>query len=410
VLRAIVNITVKQNPTQAFPGRNGTLIFNFVNDLEAEDNWKDLTNKGKMVLPKNVYVRNQYNNSVQLAGTNVNLGGFSSNPPIFLRGDAVTIQAGYRYFDAGSNERTIVNPIFTGYIAKVSSKKPVTLDLEDNMWQLKQIPAPNIVFSFKTYTLESILTTLLQGTPFTVNHQTSTTLGVGINMGDFRTMNETVAEVLSRIRKDYHFESYFRGNELRCGPLVYLEEEAAQQTFVFQENIIEDELEYQRKDDITLSAIAYSVNRNASAVQTKDGHTKTKFERLEALVIYKNGAFTSTVKAAGAKADFAPNTEGERRTLYFWNVTSGAQLVALAQAELTKYYYSGFKGKFTTFMVPFVRQGDNAKILDPVLPERNGLYKIKSVQYKVGTGGLRQIIELDYLISPLDTNGNIVNS
>jgi hypothetical protein len=248
-----------------------------------------------------------------------------------------------------------------------------------------------------------------------VNSFTSTTLATtttrkGINMGNFRILNETVAQVLARIRKDYHFESYFRGTELRCGSLVYIESEAQTQTFQFQQNIIGDELEYQRKDDVTLSAIAYSVNKNSFTTTTKDGHAKTKRERLEALVIYKNGNFISSVKSAGQKADFAPNTEGERRTLYFWNVTDPVQLVNLAVAELQKYYYSGFKGKFTTFGLPFVRQGDNVKILDPVLPERNGLYKVKSVKYKMGINGIRQEVELDYQISPLDANGNILTS
>lgn len=418
MLRCITNITIQQIPNTKFPQRNGTLIFDFCNTIETEDSWADLTNKGTITLPKNVYVRNQFNSMVQLAGTNVNLGGFSSNPPLFLRGDAVTIKAGYRYFDSFGTERVMMMGIkkdaeylYTGFISSVTSKKPFVLELEDNMWKLKQVPAPNKVFSFKIYTLETILKELLQGTGFTVNQRTSTTLATdntkkGINMGDFRTQNETVAQVLARIRKDYHFESYFRGNELRCGALVYIEEEAITQTFIFQLNIISDDLEYQRKDDITLSAIAYSVNKNTLDVTTKDGHQKTKKERLEALVIFKNGQFVSTIKRAGQKADFAPNTEGERRTLYFWNVTDPQQLITLAQAELKKYYYTGFKGKFTTFGVPFVRQGDNARILDPVLPERNGLYKIKSVKYTAGIGGIRQEIELDFQIAPLDTNGN----
>ena len=366
MLRCVFNITIQQVPNATFTTRNGSLLFNFVTELEAEDSWKDLTNKGKITLPKNVYVRNQFNQLVQLAGTNVNLGGFSATPPILLRGDSVTIVTGYRYFDGRSIERTVTNPIFTGFISRVTSKKPFTLELEDNMWKLKQIPAPNKVFSFKTYTLESILQELLSGTGFTVNVLSNTTLGTGINMGNFQTKNETVAEVLARIRKDYHFESYFRGNELRCGPLVYLPSEAVDQTFIFQENIIDDELEYQRKDDITLSAIAYSVNKNEATVQTKDGHIKTTKTRLEALVIYKNGQFIATVKSAGQKADFAPNTEGERRTLYFWNVTGWqTQLVALAEAELQKYYYTGFRGKFYHVRYTLRPPGRQCKDLGP---------------------------------------------
>lgn len=399
----MTNITITQNPTTDFPSRNGALIFDFVHELEAEDSWKDLTNKGKITLPKNVYVRNQFNNTVQLAGTNVNIGGFSSNPPLFLRGDAVQMSIGYRYFSSRGIESIATNTVFTGFISKVSSKKPVTLDLEDNMWKLKQVPAPTMVFRASQYDLEGILAVLLSGTGFTVNVLTSTSLG------DFRTQNETVAEVLARIRKDYHLESYFRGNELRCGSTVYIPSEAVDQTFVFQQNIIDDTLEYQRKDDIVLSAIAYSVNKNTISVTTKDGQSKTRNERLEVLVTYKNGNLLSQVKTPGQQADFPPNTEGERRTLYFWNVTSTSQLISLAQAELIKYYYDGFRGRFTTFGIPFVKQGDNAAILDPLLPDRNGLYKIKSVKYTAGVGGIRQEIELDFRVAALDANGNITS-
>ena len=75
-----------------------------------------------------------------------------------------------------------------------------------------------------------------------------------------------------------------------------------------------------------------------------------------------------------------------------------AELISLATQELKKYYYSGFKGKFITFGIPFVKTGDNIKIIDPVLKERNGTYKCKSVNYTCGMNGIRQEIQLDYLV------------
>ena len=73
-------------------------------------------------------------------------------------------------------------------------------------------------------------------------------------------------------------------------------------------------------------------------------------------------------------------------------------LKSQATAEIKKYYYTGLKGKFTTFGIPFTKVGDNAQIVDPILPERNGLYKVKSVDYSAGVNGIRQVIELDYKI------------
>jgi hypothetical protein len=42
--------------------------------------------------------------------------------------------------------------------------------------------------------------------------------------------------------------------------------------------------------------------------------------------------------------------------------------------------------------------GDNVQLIDPILPERNGNYKVKSVKYSGGVKGLRQEVEIDYII------------
>lgn len=399
----VTNITFTQQPTVDFPNRKAVLNYDFVTEYEADDCWVNLTNKAKIIIPKSVYVRDGAGKLVPLTGPNVNIGGFSTNVPLFLKGDKVTIEGGYRYFDKLGNEKTTTSILFTGYISQVTSKKPIVLECEDNMWKLKQIVAPNKAYP-ATATLEDILNDLLKDTEFTVNALTKTTFG------SFRTQNETVCEVLARLRKDYHFESYFRGNELRSGAIVYLESDAissGRKIFKFQENIISDELEYRRKDDVMLSAIAYSINRNELASTTTDGKRKTRRQRLEVLVTQQGDKFVSKVKLPGERAEFAPNTAGERRTLYFWNISSPTELIELATSELKKYYYTGFKGKFTTFGIPYVRMGDNVDIIDSVLPERNGRYKVKSVKYQGGFSvGMRQTIELDYLITRLDLKGN----
>ena len=66
------------------------------------------------------------------------------------------------------------------------------------------------------------------------------------------------------------------------------------------------------------------------------------------------------------------------------------------------------KGKFKTFGLPFVKHGDYVDIIDPVLPERNGRYVVKGVGYEGGINGLRQEIELDYLIGRLDETGKFI--
>lgn len=407
MFRVVTRITFVQQPNADFPGRNKTLIYNFANLYETGDSWRSLTNTCKITIPKNVYVKDAQGNLVNLGGTTVNIGGFGVNAPLFMRGDRVTVEAGYRFFDAAGNEKLLTSTWFTGYVRNVGSKKPIVLECEDNMYKLKQINAPNKTYSASD-SMESILKELMAGTGFTVNVTTDT------NLGEFSIHNETVAEVLGRLQKDYHFYPYFRGNELRIGSQVYIEQDAVdsgKKVFRFQRNIISDELQYTRTDDLELSAVCYSINKIelAGLGATRGGKKRTRHKRLEALVTIRNGKTTSYVRPDNSlAADFAPNVNGERRTLYFWNVQTEAELIALGTEELKKYYYQGMKGKFVTFGIPYVRSGDNVDIMDDVLPERNGRYKVRSVSYTGGVGGLRQEIELDYLITRLNNRGDAI--
>lgn len=375
-------------------GRSKKLKLDFCTEVEFNDTWLDLTNKARVVFPKNIYVVDETGTKYPLGGTNRNVGGFDSSNPIFKKGDKISIKLGYRYRDKLGNQILEIPkvPMFQGWISEVVSAKPIELFAEDNMWKLKQIPAPNKLFPAKDYTWEKILRELLTGTGYTVNALTSTTIG------DFRIQNETVAQVIDRVRKDYHLEAYFRGNELRCGAKVYIDSEAATNTFVFQQNIISDDLKYKRKDDIILSAVCYSVDKKELQTTTKTGKTKTKQERLEILVYWdlKTQSFKYQSKKQG---EYPENVEGERKTLYFWGVSSEQELFEKGIDELKKFYYEGFNGKFETFIIPYVKMGDNVIIKDKILPERNGKYKVKGVIYKGGVSGHRQEITLDYRIS-----------
>lgn len=404
--RCVSNITIIQQPNAKltqYPQRNKTLNFDFVHEYECTDSWRTLTNNGKIIVPKNLYVRDANNKLVPLFGTNVNIGGFSTNAPLIMRGDKVIIDWGYRYFKNGIDvfEGTFNTKdnthLFVGYVSEVTSKKPIEFLIEDNMWILKQIPAPIKTFA-PTDTLENILTTLLKGTNFTVNALTQTTFGA------FRMGNETVCEVLARLRKEFHFESYFRGNELRCGAIVYIPSEANERTFIFQSKadygaIISDDLEYKRKDDIVLSATCQNTIEEETGKQTKDGQNKTKKVRLEVLITLRYGSDTPDVFIKKKGEDYPPNTGGERKQLFFPGAKSINELVALGTPVLARYYYTGFKGKFTTFGIPYVKMGDNVSLVDPILPERNGKYKVRSVEYSGGVNGLRQVIELDFKIN-----------
>lgn len=411
MLRPLTQILFTQQPTADYPNRTGTIIYKLVHEFDFVSTWQNLTDAGTIILPKNVYITDRNGRRFSLGGTNVNLGGFLPSEPVFLRGDRVQIMWGYAYYDKRGNELAPMQTIFEGYISQVTSKKPFVLEIQDNMYLLKLAPARggrNGFFAASSYAVETMLEEMISNaglTGLTVNKTTSTKLG------DFITQNETIAEVLARLRKDFHFESYFRGNELRCGSFLYLEEDVAGQprkVFKFQENIIEDQLDYKRKDDQILSAVATNTIEENTGQTTRDGQAKTRKKRLEVLVTFRNGSNTPEVIVGSKEKPLPPNTGGERRTLHFLGANTTAELATLAENELRKYYYTGLKGKFTAFGLPYVKHGDNVDILDPILPERNGRYKVKSVQYTGGINGLRQEIELDFLITRIDERGNAI--
>lgn len=395
MLECVTNIGIIQQPSTDFPERQKQLAFDFVTSFEASDSWADFTNEARITLPQNIYFRDENNRLVSI----VNIGGFSQSTPFFLKGDKVTVRYGYRYYDKIGNLIEDISEVFSGYITKVDSKKPFTLHCEDNMWKLKQEPVPDKEWQASKYTVETMLKEMLKNTPFTVNLLTKTSIG------DFRTEGETVMQVLDRLRKDFHFEAYFRGDELRVGTLVYIEQDAIdaeakqKKVFRFQHNIISDQLQYMRLDDIRLSAVAYSITEKELESTTRDGQKKTKNERLEVLV-YNNGRELVGVKKEKGK-DYPKIDQGERRTFYFFGITDANKLIELTKDKLKLYYYKGYRGSLTTFGVPFVRQGDNVYLVDTTLPERSGYYKVKQVKYSGGTDGHRQEITLDYLIRSL---------
>lgn len=364
-----------------------SFAFDFVNRFECTDSWVDLTNQLKVTFPKNIYVRDQNNQLQPLGGTQP----YIQISNLFRRGDFVSVSYGYYTYDTAGNEGTVISQVFTGYISKVTSKKPIQLECEDNMWLLKQIPCKPQVWP-KSKTVEALLKTLLRGTAFTVNALTDTTVG------DLQIQNESVAQLLLRLRKDYHLESYFKGNELRVGSVIYVDPVPPPTTrnkFIFQQNIISDELTYQRKDDIKLSAVCKSYIAKQGTKLNKQGQLKTSTTTVEVLVFNDaSGKFKHIVKQK--EVDFPPNDEGERRTLFFPDISDPEKLAQRGIDELKKYYYDGFRGSFTTFAIPLVQLGDNIAIEDKLLPDRNGVYKVRSVKYSGGVDGHRQKIELEF--------------
>lgn len=394
--RVVTNITIEQQPTSDFPTRNKIMVLDFCVRYEVESTWQDLTQTAKLELPKNIIIKSPGGEIISGNRTSVNsnIGGFSAPTPLFLRGDKITISGGYKYFNTQGKEIVDVSKFFEGYISKVTSKKPFVLECEDNMWKLKQIPTPVRQWP-KNYTLRQILEQMISGTGFTVSKLAE--INVTYNIKSTMSHGESVAQFLEENKKNgFHFDSRFRGDELRVGYPTYYENETIEHDFAFQKNILDDSLEYSRKDDISLSAVVQNYVIENTGKTNKDGTAKTKKRRIEVLVTFENGKEKSYIKKQNEP--LPPNVGGERRKFFFESATNEQELIKFGFDQLKKYYYTGFKGSFTTYGIPFVKYGDNVVLHDDVLPERNGKYKVKKVEHSGGNEGVRQKITLDYLI------------
>ena len=387
MLKPITNITI----TTA----TKTLFFDFVNHWEFSNNWEDLSAQGKIIFPKNIYIRDtKTNKRYPLFGKNKATG------EMFKKGDKVKIQTQYVYWDENLNEkRTPLTTIVEGFISNVKIEMPVTLEFEDNMYLLKKTPMINKSYN-GSQSIESILNEALQVTnsTFGTNFKCETTSKTLVSWDNslLTAENETLATFLAKLKKDAFIFTYFRGDTLRVGRSVYIDAEAQTKIFEFQNNIISSDLSFKRKDDMVLSAVASNHIQEQTGT-TKDGKAKIKNSRIEVLVTLQNDKVISKVVKSGDKPD--PNTDGERRTFTFLEAKSEADLIRLATEALKKYYYSGLKGKFTTFGTPYVQFGDQCQIINNKLPEQNGVYKIKGVEYSGGVEGMRQIIQLDYKVN-----------
>lgn len=385
MLRLISKFTITQIPSEKFPNRDEVYSFDFVNTCVINSSWQNLTDTAKLKFPKKIYFIDSQGRKVTWNGKNTS--GFSNLDPLILRGDKIKIELGYIYPTKNDPETKEINTEFEGYISKIGTKIPIEIECEDRMFILKQKKLPNKVYKSSQYDVQKMVREMLDSFPdtkdITLVTGTATSQTISTQIGDFRTMEDSIGSVLERLKKDARIYCWFRNNnELRCSGLVYYPSDRIPHNFVFQNNIISDNLEFSRVDDIILGAKVYSINKVELNTVNGSGNKKTKHKRLETFVGQK---------------------EGEIRTLYFFGVDTEAKLKALGEQELRKFYYTGFRGSFTTFGLPSVKHGDEAKLRNDELPETNGGYLIKGVEKRFGVDGFRQDIETHLKLDAFDS-------
>jgi hypothetical protein len=392
-LRINTLIEITQVPNDAFPDRKKSFTIDFVSSGIITAGWESLTDTAKLKFPRNIMVEDESGRLVNWTDKAI-YGDYESQSPLFMRGDEISISIGYFYdnFDGTETSQMPIEPQFTGFISKIKNRLPIEIECEDNFWKLKQIPVANKLFKGSQYTVKSMIAEMLKDHPYTVIDG-----GFETSIGDFRTQNETVAQVLERLKNEGRIYSYFRGNVLRVGLIVYDPNTFLnnQEVFEFQENIISDSLEYTRKEDLNIAIKVSSHAFGKGSGTNADGTGKNKRKRLEVLV----GKVTTAGKTTFGEIANDKTYFGDVITMQLLlNAPSKEELIKRAKAILPKYYYTGFRGSFITFGQPTISHGWAAIIRDSKVKEREGTYLIKEVSTEFGMQGFRQKIQLHHRI------------
>lgn len=270
----------------------------------------------------------------------------AGEPPTYIEtaeavkvGDPVEIRLGY---DGQMNTE------FVGYVKRLNYKIPLEIECEDEYYLTRSI---NCVFSKKEASLKQCLSTILPGIK----------LGVcaDLTLKNFIVNNKPGSWVLGILKKEYGLTVFFDLNgNLYAGKAHDVQGETVK--YLLRYNVIkDDDLKFQLASDVKM--------------------------KVKAICYYKDGT-----KIEGALGEDG----GENKTLYYYDVKDAKELKALAQEELKRYSFDGYRGKIETFLFPYALPGMVAQLEDEVYQERSGNYYIESVDVSFGMSGARRNIEI----------------
>lgn len=270
----------------------------------------------------------------------------AGEPPTYIEtaeavkvGDPVEIRLGY---DGQKNTE------FVGYVKRLNYKIPLEIECEDEYYLTRSI---NCVFSKKETTLKQCLSTILPGIK----------LGVcaDLTLKNFVVNNKPGSWVLGILKKEYGLTVFFDLNgNLYAGKAHDVQGETVK--YLLRYNVIkDDDLKFQLASDVKM--------------------------KVKAICYYKDGT-----KIEGELGEDG----GENKTLYYYDVKDAKELKALAQEELKRYSFDGYRGKIETFLFPYALPGMVAQVEDEVYQERSGNYYIESIDVSFGMNGARRNVEI----------------
>lgn len=326
----MLKLNCKISITREWDAGNSEWVIYNVNNIEITMDSETLADICKIILPKNTH-----------------WVGYKEIP--IRRGDKVVVWLGY-------DDKLVKR--FEGFVSMVSAKTPTTITVEDWMFKLRLKDVKRKMY--KKCKLSQLLKDIL---PNDIKY----VLSGDVSIGDYRTTAATVAGELKQLKDNCGIRSFFELIDDK--PVLYVytvfpDKRINAGLFNDRETIIENNLEYRRKDDVLVRIKGTSILSNNKRITYEEG-----------------------------------DSGGETRDVTAYGLTL-AELKVFVKNWIKKLKFDGLRGDFLTFGQPVVRKMDVIDLkCDGVIP---ATYQVKEVVVSFGQDGYRQKITLENWIKDLE--------
>lgn len=312
-------------------------------EVEIKKSVHQIVQSAKLTLPLSVFIRND--------GTKERIRLIDK----IKEGDSISISIGYD----GNNRKE-----FTGYIKRINPKQPLELELEDEMYLLRKL---RLKKSFVKNDVKDVLNYLMDELykKFQVRFELYDKIPHHI-VTNMLINGANGIEVLQDLSDKYFLSSYLtevNGKKvLYCGLLYGLKKNTVK--YVFNRNTINiSDLKYQIKGDTT----------------------------------YKMEVLNQLPSGLVRKFEFG-DPHGEVLKMSIPGDKSKDQIKHMAEAVMANYGATGYRGKFETFMIPYIEPGGISSLSDDQFKNRKGNHYTGTVITKFGVNGGRRYPEIDIVV------------
>jgi hypothetical protein len=262
------------------------------------------------------------------------------------RGDKVTIELGYD--DDYSNE-------FEGYVESIKITDKTVINCENKAFLLRCNIADKI---FKSTTIQEVLNYALNGLGISLNSQVP-----DISLDGFVIKNSTSIKVIQKIKDQYGLVAFIDGDGALYVGLAFVVNSGNVELDLTKCPDKENNLTFVTDDDVKIKVKAISIQKNNERIEVESG-----------------------------------DESGDLRTLFFYNISDKAKITELANEEIKKYKFTGYRGSVTSFGWPISNVAMIVSLKDKNYPDREGNYYCEGVKVQFGTNGYRREIELGVML------------